>query len=136
MSEALARRGFLTRMGALGSTLVLAACGDINQSPTVMKVLDSAKNLSKWAQRLFAGFRPGDGRSKIKRLAQLAGATAQITTGLLTGDTLSVNLPTTSGVIDGTNISWSYASGLLTWTKWWQPSNRTKAFAGASILSR
>lgn len=51
----LGRRGFLARLGALSTTMVLAACGDINQSPAVMKVLDSAENLSKWAQRLFAG---------------------------------------------------------------------------------
>jgi DMSO/TMAO reductase YedYZ molybdopterin-dependent catalytic subunit len=42
-------------MGALSATAFLAGCGNINQTQWLPKVLDSAENLSKWAQRLFAG---------------------------------------------------------------------------------
>jgi DMSO/TMAO reductase YedYZ molybdopterin-dependent catalytic subunit len=49
------RRGFLARLGALGTTLALAGCDDINQTQWLPKVLDSAEGLSRWAQRLFAG---------------------------------------------------------------------------------
>jgi len=55
MTEPTDRRGFLARLGALGATLTLAGCGDINQSEWLPKVLGSAEGLSKWAQRLFAG---------------------------------------------------------------------------------
>jgi len=58
MSDAvktIGRRGFLTRLGALGTALALGGCDNLNQTQWLPKVLDSAEGLSKWAQRLFAG---------------------------------------------------------------------------------
>ncbi len=55
MTASTPRRGFLARLAALGATTALAGCGDINQTQWLPKVLDSAENLSRWAQRLFAG---------------------------------------------------------------------------------
>jgi DMSO/TMAO reductase YedYZ molybdopterin-dependent catalytic subunit len=51
----LGRRGFLARLGALGSVFALGGCNDINQTQWLPNFLDSAEHLSKWAQRLFAG---------------------------------------------------------------------------------
>jgi DMSO/TMAO reductase YedYZ molybdopterin-dependent catalytic subunit len=55
MAEALHRRGFLARGGALAATLLLAGCGRIVQSPTVIGLLGEVENLTRRAQRLFAG---------------------------------------------------------------------------------
>ena len=55
MADALHRRGFLARSGALAATLFLAGCGRIAQSPTVIGLLGEVENLTRRAQRLFAG---------------------------------------------------------------------------------
>ncbi len=49
------RRGFLLRGAAALSTLVLAGCTDLSQQPWVLNILGEVENLTRRAQRLFAG---------------------------------------------------------------------------------
>jgi DMSO/TMAO reductase YedYZ molybdopterin-dependent catalytic subunit len=55
MSEAPNRRGFLTRSAALLGTFALAGCTDLSQQPWVLGILGEVENLTRRAQRLFAG---------------------------------------------------------------------------------
>jgi len=49
------RRNFLARSAALASTLGLVGCSDPSQSPWVLNILGEVENLTRSAQRLFAG---------------------------------------------------------------------------------
>ena len=49
------RRGFLVRSATIASTLVLAGCTSLSQSPFVLSILGEVENLTRRAQRLFAG---------------------------------------------------------------------------------
>jgi len=49
------RRTFLTRMAAATSTIALAGCSDLSQKPWVLDILGEVENLTRRAQRLFAG---------------------------------------------------------------------------------
>src|SRR5690348_18025712 len=49
------RRRFLARTAALASTLGLVGCSDPSQSPWVLNILGEVENLTRRAQRLFAG---------------------------------------------------------------------------------
>ncbi len=49
------RRGFLSRATAVGSTMLLAGCYDLSQKPWVLSILGEVENLTRKAQRLFAG---------------------------------------------------------------------------------
>ncbi|MEI9995815.1 MAG: molybdopterin-dependent oxidoreductase [Rhizomicrobium sp.] len=51
----LPRRSFLIRGAATLGTLVLAGCTDLSQSPFVLSLLGEVENLTRRAQRLFAG---------------------------------------------------------------------------------
>lgn len=57
MSEATApnRRSFLARGAALFSTIALSGCTDLSQQPWVLSILGEVENLTRRAQRLFAG---------------------------------------------------------------------------------
>ena len=49
------RRSFLARGAALLGTLALAGCTDLSQQPWVLGILGEVENLTRRAQRLFAG---------------------------------------------------------------------------------
>jgi DMSO/TMAO reductase YedYZ molybdopterin-dependent catalytic subunit len=49
------RRGFLARASAMLTTLVLAGCTDLSEQPWVLSILSEVENLTRRAQRLFAG---------------------------------------------------------------------------------
>ena len=49
------RRTFLSRMVALTGTAALAGCSDLSQKPWVLDILGEVENLTRRAQRLFAG---------------------------------------------------------------------------------
>jgi DMSO/TMAO reductase YedYZ molybdopterin-dependent catalytic subunit len=55
MAEQTNRRSFLARTSALLSTLVLAGCTDLSEQPWVLNILGEVENLTRRAQRLFAG---------------------------------------------------------------------------------
>ena len=55
MSERTSRRGFLGRASALAGTTLLAGCTDLSQQPWVLNILGEVENLTRRAQRLFAG---------------------------------------------------------------------------------
>jgi len=49
------RRGFLARAAAGASTLLLSGCYDLSEQPWVLNILGEVENLTRRAQRLFAG---------------------------------------------------------------------------------
>jgi DMSO/TMAO reductase YedYZ molybdopterin-dependent catalytic subunit len=49
------RRKFLARSAALGATFGLAGCTDLSEQPWVLSILGEVENLTRRAQRLFAG---------------------------------------------------------------------------------
>src|SRR6266700_3718668 len=49
------RRSFLARASAMVGTLVLAGCTDLSEQPWVLSILGEVENLTRRAQRLFAG---------------------------------------------------------------------------------
>src|SRR5690349_14052537 len=49
------RRTFLAQITAVSSTLALAGCSDLSQKPWVLDILGEVENLTRRAQRLFAG---------------------------------------------------------------------------------
>jgi len=49
------RRRFLARAAAGASTLLLSGCYDLSQQPWVLNILGEVENLTRRAQRLFAG---------------------------------------------------------------------------------
>src|SRR5476651_1798276 len=55
MVETANRRKFLSRMAAAAGTLVLAGCSDLSQQPWMLDILGEVENLTRRAQRLFAG---------------------------------------------------------------------------------
>ena len=55
MADAPNRRGFLLRGAAVLGTLVLAGCTSLSQSPFLLGLLGEVENLTRRAQRLFAG---------------------------------------------------------------------------------
>jgi DMSO/TMAO reductase YedYZ molybdopterin-dependent catalytic subunit len=55
MSDRSSRRGFLARSTAALATLTLAGCTGIAQSPWAVNLLGEVENLTRRAQRLFAG---------------------------------------------------------------------------------
>lgn len=55
MSERMLRRSFLGRSAAAVGTLALAGCTGIADTPWAVNLLSEVENLTRWAQRLFAG---------------------------------------------------------------------------------
>lgn len=55
MSDPVHRRGFLKRGAATAAVLSVAGCSDPSQSPPVRTILGDVENLTRRAQRLFAG---------------------------------------------------------------------------------
>ena len=55
MADTTSRRSVLTRLAAATSTLALAGCSGLSQQPWVLGILGEVENLTRRAQRLFAG---------------------------------------------------------------------------------
>jgi DMSO/TMAO reductase YedYZ molybdopterin-dependent catalytic subunit len=49
------RRGFLARAAAGTAALLVGGCYDLSRQPWALNILGEVENLTRWAQRLFAG---------------------------------------------------------------------------------